>query len=715
LALLSRPSMSTPRPPLNLEGAVLRGMDLAGAQLWYANLRGADLTEARLVGADLRYALLIGAFLEHADLSGADLTRAVLVGAKLAHSQLVGATLSHSLGPRVDLRCSILDDATLDHAMMQEADLREVMLRRASLLGCKVPRSDLRGAVLEQVNLRNADLYEAQLQGANLKSADLRWANLSAANLESASLQEANLEGAMVVWQGHFGHLDELPNYNPASFFGADITNANLEGIIPLEQASLIRIVSGLRHPKVAFRSERVRQAPQATRERLVLRTAEGELEEGRIETSLIRLDALWKRAKELEQDLRARIAAARKMALAAIKAEVPAASATAHGLDVLSVSDADLLGILEAAKSDKTTSTAHISIVGRPPRKIRQRFISFLKAEIRAISFDDGYRALVATTPIAHHLGVDEAALPRSTLYDSSSLSEISRGAGSLIRWSANHAWPAALAAQIQALANVFFGNFIGLKQKYGVPVAGVFVISDSARTLPRKVFERFASMGQFETGHVEVPYHLQDIILAKYLRDASKNRAGLTDIGYASDQVEALHDGHIIGIPFDEIGANTSTFGALPANEINVANPTHLIGTMPETKFLDGWIVDSMYNTLFTALAPDAMGLYGAEDIGRDHFASVRAVISPGDDVRVKHYSIPVFHAHSIDELRTLVGLIGDGAYFRGQTKGYTLDRPLPVRQLLYGSSTAVEPSLVTAASRQASPTIDIIPACN
>ena len=62
-------------PFTNLGGAVLRNMDLIGANLSGVNLIDADLSSADLRYADLRGANLSGADLRGADLSGADLTR----------------------------------------------------------------------------------------------------------------------------------------------------------------------------------------------------------------------------------------------------------------------------------------------------------------------------------------------------------------------------------------------------------------------------------------------------------------------------------------------------------------------------------------------------------------------------------------------------------------------------------------------------------------
>ncbi len=77
----------------DLESAVLRDEQLAGAQLKGANLNKADLRGANLRGADLTGASLTDANLSHTDLRGAKLRRATLLGVDLTETQLIGADL----------------------------------------------------------------------------------------------------------------------------------------------------------------------------------------------------------------------------------------------------------------------------------------------------------------------------------------------------------------------------------------------------------------------------------------------------------------------------------------------------------------------------------------------------------------------------------------------------------------------------------------------
>src|SRR3990167_8157468 len=74
-----------------LEGAYLRGVNLAGAYLEGAYLRGVNLAGAYLGGANLAGAYLAGAYLRGVNLAGAYLGGANLAGVNLAGAYLGGA------------------------------------------------------------------------------------------------------------------------------------------------------------------------------------------------------------------------------------------------------------------------------------------------------------------------------------------------------------------------------------------------------------------------------------------------------------------------------------------------------------------------------------------------------------------------------------------------------------------------------------------------
>ena len=128
--------------PLDLAGAFVPRVMLAGK-----HLQGAELTRAHLEDADLR-----GCNLEDTSLHGANLERAFLQGAKL-------------------------ENADVGFASLQNADLESVDADGANFLG-----ANLDGANFRRARLRDADLRYADLRNANLWEADLRGASLDGAN-----------------------------------------------------------------------------------------------------------------------------------------------------------------------------------------------------------------------------------------------------------------------------------------------------------------------------------------------------------------------------------------------------------------------------------------------------------------------------------------------------------------------------------------------------
>lgn len=137
--------------PLDLVGAFVPRIVLAGRHLQGAELRHAHLEYADLTGGDLEGARLGGANLEHAVLQGANLRAADLAGARLSDADLSAAKLQDSY--------------------LAAVDAGSANLRGANLQGANLQVARLRGADLRDADLRNADLLAADLQGANLEGA----------------------------------------------------------------------------------------------------------------------------------------------------------------------------------------------------------------------------------------------------------------------------------------------------------------------------------------------------------------------------------------------------------------------------------------------------------------------------------------------------------------------------------------------------------------
>lgn len=105
---------------INVDGQVLRDVQLDGWQARGASMRGAVLEGAKLAGADLRGVNLRAARLRGADLRGADLAGADLGGADLSGACLRGANLAGAV-----LDKATVADAAIDAVVVSEEQIRQ--------------------------------------------------------------------------------------------------------------------------------------------------------------------------------------------------------------------------------------------------------------------------------------------------------------------------------------------------------------------------------------------------------------------------------------------------------------------------------------------------------------------------------------------------------------------------------------------------------------
>jgi hypothetical protein len=122
---------------------------------------------------------VISAIIKRVDLSGANLS-----GANLSGANLSGANLSEA-----DLRWANLSRADLSGANLNKANLSEADLRWANLSEADLRWANLSGANLSGANLSEADLRWANLSRADLSGADLRWSIGNMKEISSLQLE----------------------------------------------------------------------------------------------------------------------------------------------------------------------------------------------------------------------------------------------------------------------------------------------------------------------------------------------------------------------------------------------------------------------------------------------------------------------------------------------------------------------------------------------
>jgi uncharacterized protein YjbI with pentapeptide repeats len=163
----------------------------------------------------LRMRHLEGAVLVGANLRGADFTAARLQGAKLAEADLRDTIFTCAK----TLETGDLSNV-LDCTQLQEANLSGSRLQGAVLAG-----AHLQGSSLFEAGLQGGDLFAAKLDGASMMYAHLEGANLILAKMQGASLFEAHLEGALLR-KAQLQGVD----LRGASLQGTDLEDAHLEG-----------------------------------------------------------------------------------------------------------------------------------------------------------------------------------------------------------------------------------------------------------------------------------------------------------------------------------------------------------------------------------------------------------------------------------------------------------------------------------------------------
>lgn len=118
-----------------------------------------------------------------------DLNGAVLTGVNLSEANLECVWMSGANLSEANLSKSDLSDIDLTGANLNGANLSEANLKSAYLSTAKFKAADLRGANLEYADLTGADLSQANLCNANLNSAHLESADLRGADLRGVDLK----------------------------------------------------------------------------------------------------------------------------------------------------------------------------------------------------------------------------------------------------------------------------------------------------------------------------------------------------------------------------------------------------------------------------------------------------------------------------------------------------------------------------------------------
>ena len=173
------------------DGAILRGINLSGANLEGANLQKVDLMGANLSGANLAGANLHGARLNEALLSGANLREAVLCWARLRETNLSKAVLEWAN----------LGGAYLNGAVLQRAKLRGAHLSTDECIDVDFSGADMREASCsfcsprERCNFSKVNWNRAQMQQCMFVDCDFTKVSFRKARILEVTFLRCNLTG----------------------------------------------------------------------------------------------------------------------------------------------------------------------------------------------------------------------------------------------------------------------------------------------------------------------------------------------------------------------------------------------------------------------------------------------------------------------------------------------------------------------------------------
>ena len=241
--------------------------------------------------------------------------------------------------------------------------------------------------------------------------------------------------------------------------------------------------------------------------------------------------------------------------------------------------------------------------------------------------------------------------------------------------------------------------------------------------RSWPRPIHTWMIGNGQTAAGGEGGAPQLAEDKTRHRLNLSAENRSTFVMVGRSTEEAELMDKSGLIALLPTELmssGGVPPTFvGTTPLNEINLANPPAYYPKLNEKH--PYFVLDRHYNTWLSAPAPEDgdVAIYGKNnDLFRDHFSPFHKQVNIVGSVRSKHYAVPIVDVRTLDELKHIAQLLDSTAerlkpakhvepdarvWYRGQTRGYALERSELVSRFLFGITDVTEPSLLGAAPRR------------
>jgi hypothetical protein len=297
-------------------------------------------------------------------------------------------------------------------------------------------------------------------------------------------------------------------------------------------------------------------------------------------------------------------------------------------------------------------------------------------------------------------------------------------RRQGQVLIWRTSGVWAAGYGRFVEQMLNLMTSSQLRIERlteakKRELSEAGlseeiVDIADQVSRVMPTRHHYAASSLGAWIGGAINMQF-LSHWATDPQIRRPGDNFRYAAEMDYTKDEAEALNGGGMIAVPIRitliliQAQQSTQVVGGISVDEFNPVNApaAGLVEESLAEKDRRGLLIDRHYRAAFWRRPLAKQALYGAETVTRDQYTAFYAARSPAGMVRCKHYSAPIYDVHSPAELHALGAAIPkrdeEGIVFRGQTKLHLLDRPQPMKQLLFGASCADEPSFPSSASRQ------------
>jgi hypothetical protein len=364
-----------------------------------------------------------------------------------------------------------------------------------------------------------------------------------------------------------------------------------------------------------------------------------------------------------------------------------------------------DLGRLRDALRTDPKASTGIAIPLGGVDDDKREVLSASIRGLLSKVMVPDQVIAIIASSAPIKEAGLSQAFIEMAHAPGQYALVE---DRDQLV-WHEESLWPVAYSTLFEQLAGILETHGRAIRSRVA-ELEGFPQLSEYARHMPTHLHYAVASLAAWLAGAANVQYFAY-FATQPQLAKPEINRNYAAQVGYTPDDAVELDESGIVALPASLVvplltaQGKENVFGALPIDEMNVANP-------PAEGFLGaplmpGFVIDKYYRAPFRARPLEGYGAYGANDVSRDHYTAFYEEVEPVSHVRCKHYCAPVLEVGSLAEIRELIARIPiyeePVLFLRGQPRMFTLRRTAGVRRLLFADSCAVEPSLTTSAARR------------